>query len=101
MENKNLYKQYRFLFTVIFLSNTLISYSQSCHNVKELLRKRHTISGMTYGHPYTMFDRHNKLNLDSMISNIRRRITNEYNPKIDSAGPVYIAYSPLAQARSL
>lgn len=85
----------KILFTICFVSLIKFSFGQSCHNVKELLRKRHTISGMTYGHPYTMFDRHNKLNLDSMISNIRRRITNEYNPKIDSAGPVYIAYSKI------
>ena len=29
--------------------------SQSCTDVKELLRKRHTIKGMTYGHPYTPY----------------------------------------------
>ena len=36
----------------------ILSYSQICTDIKELFRKRHTISGMTYGHPYTMFDGH-------------------------------------------
>lgn len=64
----------KILFTICFVSLIKFSFGQSCHDVKELLRKRHTISGMTYGHPYTMFDRHNKLSLDSIISNIRNRI---------------------------
>lgn len=61
----------KILFTICFVSLIKFSFGQSCHDVKELLRKRHTISGMTYGHPYTMFDRHNGYALDSMISNIR------------------------------
>lgn len=61
----------KILFISFLTLQITASFSQSCHDVKELLRKRHTISGMNYGHPYTMFDRHNGYALDSMISNIR------------------------------
>lgn len=75
-----------FIVISLLLKSSVIA--QSCHDVKELLRKRHTISGMTYGHPYTMFDRHNKLSLDSMISNIRIRINEEKSKD----GPLFKAY---------
>jgi len=52
-------------------------FAQSCTDVKESLRKRHTISGMTYGHPYTMFDRHNGFSLEVIISNIRQNFIND------------------------
>lgn len=75
-----------FLVLILLMVNSFTN-AQSCTDVKELLRKRHTISGMTYGHPYTMFDRHNGLSLDSIISNIRIRIIRE---KRDSNGLDFI-----------
>ena len=48
------------IITILLLSISICSYSQNCIDLKELLRKRHKISGMTYGHPYTTFDRLNK-----------------------------------------
>jgi hypothetical protein len=83
-------KKIKLLLLFAFIINKFC-YSQSCHGVKELLRKRHTISGMTYGHPYTMFDRHNKLSLDSMISNIRNRINDEKSKD----GPLFKAYQAI------
>jgi len=85
------------LYILIFISvNAFTNYSQSCHNVKELLRKRHTISGMTYGHPYTTFDRHNEnyKNLQNSINNIRDRILLDKSISTDEKlrGPVYKAY---------
>jgi len=47
-------------FIIIIISVILFSVqlsAQSCTNVEELLRKRHTIQGMTYGHPYTTFEK--------------------------------------------
>lgn len=63
------------LFLFILIGTTKLI-AQSCTNTEELLRKRHTISGMTYGHPYTTFDRHNinYKNLQNAINNIRKNI---------------------------
>jgi hypothetical protein len=57
-------------FTILFIYLTNIVYSQHCTDVEELFRKRHKIANMTYGHPYTTFDRHNGISIDSIISNI-------------------------------
>ena len=66
-----------FLLTCL-INNTHIT-AQSCTNVDELFRKRHTIQGMTYGHPYTTFDRHNDnyKNLQNCINNIRLKIISD------------------------
>jgi hypothetical protein len=86
------------------------TFSQGCTDIEELLRKRHTISGMTYGHPYTMFDRHpstttklpgqrgpittfTNFSMDSVISNIRKRIISENIP--ENEGPIFKAYQKI------
>jgi hypothetical protein len=71
----------------IFCAFEIVTYSQNCTNVEELLRKRHTISGMTYGHPYTTFDRHNGLGLEKTIQNIRDILY-----KRDQSNSVFKAY---------
>jgi hypothetical protein len=86
----------RILLLFIHLLFISVGYSQTCHNVKELLRKRHTIAGMTYGHPYTTFDRHNDnyQNLQNSINNIRARILKDKSISNFEIlrGPVYQAY---------
>lgn len=54
MGNKNFYELYKLKIIILltFWANIFLGYSQSCHNVKELYRKRHKVSEMTYGHPY-------------------------------------------------
>jgi hypothetical protein len=47
-------KNFLSLFILIILNN--LAYSQP----EELFRGRHKISGGTYGHPYTTFDRYNR-----------------------------------------
>ncbi len=82
------------LFSVLFLFNNFnLLKSQNCTNVEELFRKRHTIQGMTYGHPYTTFDRHNEnyKNLQNAINNIRKKIIEEKA----SLGPIYTAYKDI------
>ncbi len=51
--------------------------SQNCDAPDELFRKRHIIDGMTWGHPYTTFDRHNKATFEQTIQKIRNRIIDE------------------------
>jgi hypothetical protein len=75
---------------IILFSCKVTIYAQSCHNVKELYRKRHTISGMTYGHPYTTFDRHNNLSFTQTINNIRSILS-----KKDENDPVFNAYQKI------
>ncbi len=48
----------KYLILILVITNCNIIYSQTCTNVEELYRKRHKIRDMTYGHPYTTFDRH-------------------------------------------
>jgi hypothetical protein len=44
-------------FAVLYIySNLALAQGTS---VKEWTRKRHNINGGNYGHPYTIFDRHN------------------------------------------
>jgi hypothetical protein len=64
--------------------------TQPCTNTDEYFRKRHKIDGMTYGHPYTMFDRHNNQSLNQTLDKIRTKIKIEYDPL--NPGPVYTAY---------
>ncbi len=72
-----------FLLSILFKAN-----SQNCDAPDELFRKRHIIDGMTWGHPYTTFDRHNKLTLEQTIQNIREKIIQEKSKK----GSIYKAY---------
>jgi hypothetical protein len=50
--------------------------AQPCTDIEELFRKRHQVDGMTYGHPYTTFDRHNEnyIDLDYTLEKIKKRI---------------------------
>lgn len=66
--------------------------AQPCTKIDELKRKRYKVEGMTYGHPYTTFDRHNVLTLQQTIENIRNRI--KYNKDLDNK-PLYTAYKEL------
>jgi hypothetical protein len=82
-------KNLMLIFTLIILSK--FGFSQNhCTTFDELLRKRHKIANMTYGHPYTTFDRHNKLSFEQTIQNIREKIIAEKIP--NNEGPVFIAY---------
>jgi len=59
---------------IALLSLTIMNVlGQSCTDIKEYYRQRHQLGGV-YGSPYSMFDRHSGLSLDSMIANIRRRL---------------------------
>jgi hypothetical protein len=50
-----------------------------CTTFDELFRKRHKISNMTYGHPDTTFDRHNKLSFERTKNNWQLTISNKQN----------------------
>jgi hypothetical protein len=70
-------KQLLFFFMLISIS--INSLSQPCTNgtnVQEFNRKRHWVGG-TWGHPYTMFDRHNGYTFEQTIEVLRNRITEE------------------------
>ncbi len=54
----------KLLLFILFIGIKLMA--QNCDAPDELFRKRHTIDGMTWGHPYTTFDRHNNLLLDML-----------------------------------
>jgi hypothetical protein len=88
------------IFITVLLSVLIFeTFGQSCTDVEEWLRKRHTISNMTYGHPYTTFDRHNGLSLMDNIINIRKRIIQEN--VVNKEGPVFLAYQAIyANAKS-
>jgi hypothetical protein len=60
-------------YTILITSNI---HAQPCTDIEELFRKRHQVDGMTYGHPYTTFDRHseNYIYLDYTLEKIRKRI---------------------------
>lgn len=62
----------RYIFIITFFVTNVFAIAQSnCTDVEELFRKRHKIANMTWGHPYTTFDRHNE-NLQNAIGNIRK-----------------------------
>ncbi|MES2653951.1 MAG: T9SS type A sorting domain-containing protein [Bacteroidota bacterium] len=67
---------------------------QTGTDVRELVRQRHKVNEMAYGHPYTTFDTRDKnyKNLDSTLANIRRTIKNGSAAGID---PVFLAYKRL------
>ncbi len=81
------------LFFIILITKN--SYAQPCTDIEELFRKRHQVDGMTYGHPYTTFDRHNEnyIDLDYTLEKIRKRIIQE-SPD-DVKGPIFKAYQTL------
>ncbi len=60
-----------------------------CTGYDELNRGRHKISGMTYGHPYTTFDRHNGLRLENTLNIIRQKIQKESNKDIRPINNAY------------
>jgi hypothetical protein len=80
------------ILTIITVLLLLNSFAQPCTTVKEYNRKRHKIDGSTYGHPYTMFDRHNGLTFVETIINIRVRIIKERLLPDSLDKPVYTAY---------
>lgn len=63
--------------------------SQPGTTKEEFNRKRHWVGG-TYGHPYTMFDRHNELSFKNTINKIKVRIKSENI--VGNEGPVFTAY---------
>lgn len=69
---------------------------QPSTEVEELFRKRHTISGMSYGHPYTTFDTHNLnyVDLPNAINNIRKRIIKEKGKPL-AESPIFTAYQDI------
>jgi hypothetical protein len=50
--------RYFLIIAAILILGTLKA--QNCDAPDELFRKRHTIDGMIWGHPYTTFDRHTR-----------------------------------------
>jgi hypothetical protein len=96
MKMMNLVIKIAIVITILF-SSSFVGISQNCTDVKELFRKRHIIREMTYGHPYTTFDRHNKnfINLDNAISNIRNNIIQENNIDPLKRGPIFKAYQKI------
>lgn len=94
------YYIYKKIILVLIIFSFISSINaQSCTNTKELLRKRHNIKGMTYGHPYTTFDRHNKnyKTLQNTIDNIRKNILKDKSISNveELRGPVYRAYKAI------
>jgi hypothetical protein len=70
--------------------------AQPCTDTEEYFRKRHKIDGMTYGHPYTIFDRHNGKSINQTLQNIRDKIISESNPQSVSRS-LFKAYELLYQ----
>ncbi len=75
---------------VLLILITLTAFSQPGTKVEEFKRKRHWLGG-TWGHPYTMFDKHNEKTFEETVNEIRRRIKEEKKP-IGESGPVFKAY---------
>jgi hypothetical protein len=72
----------------LFLMNSLGA--QPGTKVKELFRDRYTIPNGIYGHPYSIFDKHNQNDFQLTIFEIRKRITIESPDSI--LGPIFLAY---------
>ncbi len=83
------------IFTILSLILLFDLVAQPGTGVEELFRKRHVISGMNYGHPYTTFDTHNinYVDLPNAINNMRKRIISE-NVR-DKEGPIFLAYQDI------
>jgi hypothetical protein len=69
------------IFSILIFRISFLYSQNHCTEFDELFRKRHKIANMTYGHPYTMFDRHNKLSFEQTISNNKLAIDNKQNKK--------------------
>jgi len=80
---------------VLFLLSLIAikQFAQPCTKLDELYRKIHTVEGRTYGHPYTIFDRHNGLTLDFTIKNIKENINQQ--SKEAPKGDVFQAYQQI------
>ncbi len=63
-----------FIYTLVLLSISLGAKAQLGTKVKEFNRGRLQIIGSNYGHPYTMFDKHNGKSFEETIDSIRSRI---------------------------
>jgi hypothetical protein len=81
-----------FFIFMLLLNCHIIVVCQPCTKIDELNRKRHTIDGMTYGHPYTTFDRHNGKTFPETIETIRVQIKKEKALGNLVNRPVYSAY---------
>ncbi|MCK6610617.1 MAG: PKD domain-containing protein [Bacteroidia bacterium] len=64
------------VFFIVLFFYSIVALAQGT-SVKEWTRKRHNIVGGHYGHPYTIFDRHENENVIVLIENIRKRLINE------------------------
>lgn len=64
--------------TLIACLTYIVTFAQidECTGYKELYRGRHKINGMSYGHPYTVFDRHNGKSFQETLEIIRNKIKN-------------------------
>lgn len=67
-------KHSKLIFTLVLAIISLNLIAQPCTDTEEYLRKRHKIEGMTYGHPYTIFDRHNGKTIMQSLNSIRENI---------------------------
>lgn len=77
---------------ILLISNIVVS--QPCTNVKELYRKRHNVGG-PYGHPYTVFDKHNGKSFIETIVDIRKKLILESKISGDKKGPLFDTYNLL------
>ena len=77
-----------FLFIVLFTNS---SYSQGTIE-REWTRKRHNIKGGNYGHPYTIFDRHENDTIQNLIYRIRNRILIEKQKSEKEPRLVFLTY---------
>jgi len=66
-------------------------HAQPCTSVQEFNRKRHWVGG-TYGHPYTMFDRHNGKTFEQTIFAIRENLIKEKKDTTLKFTPILEAY---------
>jgi hypothetical protein len=67
-------KHSKLIITILLVIISLELVAQPCTNTEEYLRKRHQINGMTNGHPYTIFDRHNGKSVMQTLNSIRENI---------------------------
>ncbi len=72
-----------FIITPIFILTSFFLKAQLGTKIKEFNRGRLQVAGSSYGHPYTMFDKHNGKSFEETIDSIRSRIKNEINENID------------------
>ncbi len=70
-------KQY--ILTQILIFASLVLSAQLGTKVKEFNRGRLQIAGSSYGHPYTMFDKHNGKTFEETIKLVKARINLEFD----------------------